>query len=136
MEAGVKRVATGDTTFLADLDALIEPTKCGDPMRGLRWTCKSTRQLAKALGSTKPYKPVAKRTSRGKQYKASKVTARHKRGRYILIVMRNLCTFTKHLAHFRNVEIQSSPLIQRKKRSLETTKILVRNGHQRECLNK
>lgn len=46
---GRKRVTVGDTTLLANLDALIEPTKRGDPMRGLRWTCKSTRQLAKAL---------------------------------------------------------------------------------------
>lgn len=46
---GRKRVTVGDTTLLANLDALIEPTKRGDPMRGLRWTCKSTRQLATAL---------------------------------------------------------------------------------------
>ena len=46
---GRKRVTKGDATLLSDLDALIEPTKRGDPMRGLRWTCKSTRQLAKAL---------------------------------------------------------------------------------------
>ena len=42
-------MTVGDTTLLANLDALIEPTKRGDPMRGLRWTCKSTRQLTKAL---------------------------------------------------------------------------------------
>lgn len=46
---GRKRVVANDTTLLANLDALIEPTKRGDPMRGLRWTCKSTRQLADAL---------------------------------------------------------------------------------------
>lgn len=46
---GRKRLTVGDPMLLADLDALIEPTKRGDPMRGLRWTCKSTRQLAKAL---------------------------------------------------------------------------------------
>ena len=46
---GRKRVTKGDATLLSDLDALIEPTKRGDPMRGLRWTCKSTRQLSKAL---------------------------------------------------------------------------------------
>ena len=46
---GRKRVTVGDTMLLANLDALIEPTKRGDPMRGLRWTCKSTRQLANAL---------------------------------------------------------------------------------------
>lgn len=48
---GRKRVTAGDTTLLANLDALIEPTKRGDPMRGLRWTCRSTRQLAKALAA-------------------------------------------------------------------------------------
>lgn len=46
---GRKRLTASDTMLLANLDALIEPAKRGDPMRGLRWTCKSTRQLAKAL---------------------------------------------------------------------------------------
>lgn len=46
---GRKRVAEYDPALLADLDALIEPTKRGDPMRGLRWTCKSTRKLAREL---------------------------------------------------------------------------------------
>ena len=38
-----------DPTLLADLEALIEPATRGDPMSPLRWTCKSTRQLAAAL---------------------------------------------------------------------------------------
>jgi hypothetical protein len=46
---GRKRVTAHDPAFLAALDTLIEPTKRGDPMRGLRWTCKSTRKLAKEL---------------------------------------------------------------------------------------
>jgi len=40
---------TKDSTLLSDLDALIEPTKRGDPMSGIRWTCKSTRKLTKEL---------------------------------------------------------------------------------------
>ena len=46
---GRKRVTEHDPALLAALDALIEPTQRGDPMRGLRWTCKSTRRLAKEL---------------------------------------------------------------------------------------
>jgi hypothetical protein len=46
---GRKRVTAHDPALLAALDALIEPTKRGDPMRGLRWTCKSTRKLAREL---------------------------------------------------------------------------------------
>lgn len=46
---GRKRVAVQDATLLADLDALVEPTTRGDPMCGIRWTCKSTRRLAKEL---------------------------------------------------------------------------------------
>ena len=38
-----------DPTLLADLEALIEPQTRGDPMSPLRWTCKSTRQLAGEL---------------------------------------------------------------------------------------
>lgn len=38
-----------DPTLLADLEALIGPVTRGDPMSPLRWTCKSTRQLAAAL---------------------------------------------------------------------------------------
>jgi Rhodopirellula transposase DDE domain len=38
-----------DETLLADLDDLVEPDSRGDPMSPLRWTLKSTRQLAKVL---------------------------------------------------------------------------------------
>src|SRR3954449_5624013 len=39
-----------DATLIRDLRALIEPTTRGDPQSPLRWTCKSTRNLAEALG--------------------------------------------------------------------------------------
>ncbi len=38
-----------DPDLLIDLDDLVEPDSRGDPMSPLRWTLKSTRQLAKAL---------------------------------------------------------------------------------------
>ncbi|MGH3426972.1 MAG: ISAzo13 family transposase [Mycobacteriales bacterium] len=38
-----------DEDLLLDLDDLVEPDARGDPMSPLRWTLKSTRQLAKAL---------------------------------------------------------------------------------------
>src|SRR3954449_2468312 len=38
-----------DPTSVRDLEALIEPTPRGDPQSPLRWTCKSTRNLAEAL---------------------------------------------------------------------------------------
>ena len=38
-----------DPTLFRDLEALVDPYTRGDPMSPLRWTCKSTRQLAKAL---------------------------------------------------------------------------------------
>ena len=46
---GRKRQRDHDPTLLADLEALIDPQTRGDPMSPLRWTCKSTRQLAAAL---------------------------------------------------------------------------------------
>lgn len=46
---GRKRVAAQDTTLLPDLNVLVEPTTRGDPMCGIRWTCKSTRTIAKEL---------------------------------------------------------------------------------------
>ena len=46
---GRKSLRSQDSTLLSDLDALIEPTVRGDPMSGIRWTCKSTRTLAKEL---------------------------------------------------------------------------------------
>lgn len=46
---GRKTLRSKDSTFLSDLDALIEPTVRGDPMSGIRWTCKSTRKLAEEL---------------------------------------------------------------------------------------
>jgi hypothetical protein len=38
-----------DATLLTDLERLVDPSTRGDPMSPLRWTCKSTRQLADAL---------------------------------------------------------------------------------------
>ena len=46
---GRPRLEDVDPTLLADLDDLVEPDSRGDPMSPLRWTLKSTRQLAKAL---------------------------------------------------------------------------------------
>ena len=46
---GRKALRSQDSTLLSDLDALIEPTVRGDPMSGIRWTCKSTRKLSEEL---------------------------------------------------------------------------------------
>jgi transposase len=46
---GRKPLTAGDPNLVAALEALVEPTARGDPMSPLRWTCKSTRKLAKAL---------------------------------------------------------------------------------------
>jgi hypothetical protein len=46
---GRKPLHVQDPTLLADLEALVDPDSRGDPMSPLRWTCKSTRQLAAAL---------------------------------------------------------------------------------------
>jgi hypothetical protein len=46
---GRKRLIDHDSLLVAHLDALVEPSSRGDPESPLRWTCKSTRQLATAL---------------------------------------------------------------------------------------
>jgi transposase len=46
---GRKRIAEQDPALLQALEALVEPLTRGDPRSPLRWTCKSTRQLAEAL---------------------------------------------------------------------------------------
>ncbi|EQD74085.1 Rhodopirellula transposase family protein [mine drainage metagenome] len=46
---GRKRLTVKDPGLVAALDALVDPTTRGDPMSPLRWTCKSTRQLAQTL---------------------------------------------------------------------------------------
>jgi hypothetical protein len=46
---GRKKLIETDLTLLSDLDRLIDPATRGDPESPLRWTCKSTYQLAKAL---------------------------------------------------------------------------------------
>jgi Rhodopirellula transposase DDE domain len=51
-----------DPTLVRDLEALIEPCSRGDPQSPLRWTCKSTRNLAEALsrhGHRVSYQTVA-----------------------------------------------------------------------------
>jgi hypothetical protein len=46
---GRKSLIDLDTGLLSALERLVEPTTRGDPESPLRWTCKSTRQLADAL---------------------------------------------------------------------------------------
>ena len=46
---GRKRLTEKDPQLLASLEKLVEPTTRGDPESPLRWTCKSTRQLAAVL---------------------------------------------------------------------------------------
>jgi hypothetical protein len=46
---GRKRLTELDPGLLEALEALVDPTSRGDPMSPLRWTCKSTTQLAGEL---------------------------------------------------------------------------------------
>jgi len=46
---GGRRQRERDPALLAALEALVEPDTRGDPLSPLRWTCKSTRQLAATL---------------------------------------------------------------------------------------
>src|SRR5207302_5244595 len=51
-----------DPTLVQDLEALVEATTRGDPQSPLRWTCKSTRNLAEELqrqGHSVGYRTVA-----------------------------------------------------------------------------
>jgi hypothetical protein len=59
---GRKSLAERNPALLTDLEALVDPDTRGDPMSPLRWTCKSTRQLAGALrerGHAVGYRTVA-----------------------------------------------------------------------------
>jgi hypothetical protein len=51
---GPKRRRDTDPGLLVALDRLVEPDTRGDPQSPLRWTCKSTRQLAETL-SGRPF---------------------------------------------------------------------------------
>lgn len=46
---GRKRLAEKDPALVRALEKLVDPSTRGDPMSPLRWTCKSTRQLAQTL---------------------------------------------------------------------------------------
>jgi len=48
---GRKKLIDREPGLLSALESLVEPTTRGDPESPLRWTCKSTRQLASALGA-------------------------------------------------------------------------------------
>ena len=48
---GRKKTAERDPTVVADLERLVEPVTRGDPESPLRWTSKSVRKLAAALGA-------------------------------------------------------------------------------------
>jgi len=46
---GRKKLTQQEPGLLSALEALVEPTTRGDPENALRWTCRSTRQLAATL---------------------------------------------------------------------------------------
>jgi hypothetical protein len=46
---GRKKLTAQSPELLSALESLVEPTSRGDPESALRWTCRSTRQLAAAL---------------------------------------------------------------------------------------
>jgi hypothetical protein len=48
---GRKKTVSNDPTLKTDLESLVDPLTRGDPESPLRWTCKSTRNLAAALKS-------------------------------------------------------------------------------------
>ena len=48
---GRKKLTQQEPGLLSTLEALVEPTTRGDPESPLRWTCRSTRQLAAALAN-------------------------------------------------------------------------------------
>jgi Rhodopirellula transposase DDE domain len=48
---GPRRLVERDPGLLRALDELVDPSTRGDPKSPLRWTCKSTRQLADALAA-------------------------------------------------------------------------------------
>jgi Rhodopirellula transposase DDE domain len=59
---GRKRLTESDPALTAALESLVEPLTRGDPESPLRWTCKSTRQLAHELtgqGHAVGYRTVA-----------------------------------------------------------------------------
>lgn len=61
--AGRKLLEENDLELLATVEELVEATTRGDPMSPLRWTCKSTRNLAEELnrlGHDIGYRTVAK----------------------------------------------------------------------------
>ena len=51
---GRKRMAETDPGLVEALEALVDPATRGDPESPLRWTSKSTRELAEALGGQGP----------------------------------------------------------------------------------
>jgi hypothetical protein len=60
--AGRPSLSQTDPILVKDLEALVEPTTRGDPQSPLRWTCKSTRNLAGELkhqGHRVSYRTVA-----------------------------------------------------------------------------
>jgi hypothetical protein len=60
---GRKPIGESDPAIVSALEALVEPHTRGDPQSPLRWTCKSTRQLAAELarrGHPVGYRTVAR----------------------------------------------------------------------------
>ena len=76
---GRKPLTAKDPALAAALDKLVEPCTSGDPMRPLRWTCKSTGALAREL--TRQGHPVSADTV-GRLLKAENYSLQGNRKRF------------------------------------------------------
>jgi hypothetical protein len=113
---GRKALRSKDPTLLSDLDALIEPTVRGDPMSGIRWTCKSTRKLAEEL-CQKGHKlshTVVSQELRKQKY-SLQGNRKTDEGSSIRIEISNSFILMKLLSHSSNAEILSFRSIQRRR---------------------
>jgi hypothetical protein len=56
---GRKPKLDSDPTLESDLERIVAPTTRGDPVAPLKWTCKSTRNLASELNALQPGRAVS-----------------------------------------------------------------------------
>ena len=112
---GRKPRETQDPTLLTDLEALVDPDTRGDPMSPLRWTCKSTRQLARALAE------------RGHRVSARTVAARLRAAGYSLQGNAKTVEGTQHADrdaqfHYLNEQVKTFLAAQQPVVSVDTRK--------------
>ena len=129
--AGRKSARERDPKIVEESNRLVDPDTRGDPMSPLRWTCKSTRQLAKVLtesGHAVSHRVVSELLAK----MGYSLQSNRRRGPTTPTGMLSSVTSMSRCVGFRRRDCRSAAWIPRRRNGSANTVMVAWNGNSRE----